>query len=167
MGAVVPVTVTSPSPVTYKICGQNLTVLTNSETISVHQEHGEQAAQEEWRTRKQNTRTQLPRGWHTPATQPSDSPEMRLRNSANWNVFIVFDSYQDRRFPFHFHGRIFASESTERELRLLHLMTRVYMQPGLPAYCISWNSSVMFPTKQRQSCKNFSSTQQQYMLLHT
>lgn len=39
MGAVVPVTVTSPSPVTYKVCGRNLTVLTNSEIISVHQEH--------------------------------------------------------------------------------------------------------------------------------
>jgi len=55
----------------------------------------------------------------------------------------VFDSNQDRRFPFDFYGRIFTSEGTERELRLLHLMTRGYMKPGFPEYCISWSSSVI------------------------
>ena len=82
MGAVVPVTVTSPSPVTYKVCGQTLTVLTNSE-ISLCTRTGEQAAQEEWRTREQNTCMQLPRGTSVTHTSHAD---LKL----TWNETLQF-----------------------------------------------------------------------------
>lgn len=81
MRAVVPVTLTSPSPVTYKACGQTLTVLTNSEISLCTRRTGEQSAHEEWRTGEQNTRTQLPRGTRAAHTSHTD---LKLTWNKTW-----------------------------------------------------------------------------------
>lgn len=160
--AVAPVAVTSPSPSPTKSVVRLPAFCQVQEYLCARRDLGSRQYRrsEGWGKNTPVHSSHEAPGQHTPATQSSKSSEMRPCHSANSFHFIWFKSKTVGflRTPW----QNIASQSTERELRLLCFKTRRHETRLSRLLQLTESSSHVFPATQGQYCKNFSSTQQQY-----